>query len=186
MRTVTTVTTVYNFDELSEESQQKALEKLCGLNVSHDWWDFIYEDAATIGIEIQGFDTYRGTIDGKLTESLLDCCKLIRKDHGKNCETYKTAAQYLNTYIQAFIKWLSSQDIDDCEQLTIHWKPVDWLAEFGCNDEADEVTNDFRKALLEDYLSMLRREYDYLTSEEAIKESIHANEYEFTEDGSLA
>ena len=33
---------------------------------------------------------------------------------------------------------------------------------------------------------MLRNEYEYLTSEEAVIESIRANEYEFTEDGKLA
>jgi hypothetical protein len=31
----------------------------------------------------------------------------------------------------------------------------------------------------------LETEYDYLTSEEAIIETIEANEYEFTEDGEL-
>ena len=35
------------------------------------------------------------------------------------------------------------------------------------------------------YLGMLRREYEDRTSKEAIKESILANEYEFTEDGDL-
>jgi len=33
---------------------------------------------------------------------------------------------------------------------------------------------------------MLREEYDYLTSDEAVIESIEINNYEFTEDGTLA
>lgn len=41
------------------------------------------------------------------------------------------------------------------------------------------------KMLLEDYLSILEKEYEYLTSREAIEETIRANEYEFTEDGEL-
>lgn len=182
MRTVTTETTVYTFDEPSERSQQRALERLSELNVDQDWWDSIYEDAARVGIDIDEFDTYHGTINGKLTLDLLDSCKLIRANHGKNCETFKTAKQYLNTYIAAFKEWLPLQDKEDCES----WKPKHWLAEFSYSDEAEEVANDFRRALLEDYLSILRREYDYLTSEEAIKESIEANGYEFTEDGDLA
>jgi len=32
---------------------------------------------------------------------------------------------------------------------------------------------------------MLQKEYEYETSEEAIVETIKANEYEFTEDGNL-
>lgn len=38
-------------------------------------------------------------------------------------------------------------------------------------------------AELEDYLSILRQEYDYLTSEEHAREMIEANEYTFTVDG---
>ena len=39
--------------------------------------------------------------------------------------------------------------------------------------------------LLEDYQSLLIREYDYLISDEAIIDTIQANEYEFTESGKL-
>lgn len=45
-------------------------------------------------------------------------------------------------------------------------------------------------SLLEDiehyYLSMLRDEYEYLTSRETVEESIRANEYQFTEDGTMS
>jgi hypothetical protein len=186
VRAITTVTTVYSFDELSEESQQKALEELWDLNVDYDWWDSTYEDASRIGLKIDGFDCgNRNSINGELAESLLDCCKLIRKHHGKECETFKAAAEYLDAYIQAFKEWLPLQDHGD-EYYTNGWNNVDWLKDFEGREEAEEVTNDFRKALLEDYLSMLRREYDYQTSEEAIKETIYASEYEFTEDGHLS
>ena len=42
------------------------------------------------------------------------------------------------------------------------------------------------KALLNDYLSLLSNEYEYLISDEAIKETITANEYEFYENGKLS
>jgi hypothetical protein len=182
MRTFITETTVYSFDGLSEKSQQKALEKLWDINVDYGWWDFIYEDAARIGLDINEFDIDRHIICGDLKEDLLDCCKFMRQQHGKECKTFKTAEQYLKEYIDAFKQWLRLQDKEDFED----WKIVDWLKEFGYSDEAAEITSDFRKALLEDYLIILRNEYDYLTSEEAIKEAIYANEYEFTADGELS
>jgi len=37
----------------------------------------------------------------------------------------------------------------------------------------------------EEYLSLLRQEYEYLTSKDAIVETIQANDYEFTEEGKL-
>jgi hypothetical protein len=46
--------------------------------------------------------------------------------------------------------------------------------------------HEFKYALLEEYLSMLRREVDYMQSTEYIEEGIRANEYEFTEDGKRA
>jgi hypothetical protein len=46
------------------------------------------------------------------------------------------------------------------------------------------------KDILRDYMRWiyrtLEKEYDYMTSEEAIKETIIANDYEFTKDGSRA
>lgn len=178
---VTHTITLYKFNELSEEAQNNALSKLSDINVDHDWWDHIYEDAKTIGLKITGFHLEHKIINGPLTEYLLDCCRLIRHNHGKDSDTFKTAKQYLQEYIQAFIKWKEENKDDDNKD----WKPADWLYEFRYTDEADEITNEFRKALLQDYLIMLDIEYDYLTSEEAIKEAIEANEYLFHEDGTL-
>jgi hypothetical protein len=41
------------------------------------------------------------------------------------------------------------------------------------------------KDILYEYLEMLRQEYEYQTSEEAIIETIEANEYTFLEDGTM-
>lgn len=175
--------TLYRFQELDESAQEKAMERLWDLNVDYDWWDHIYHDAADVGLKITGFDTYRNTISGELTDYLLDSCKLIRKNHGKDCETFKTAKVYLDEYIEAFVKWReaeqSSGDQDDFEG----WKPADFLEEFKWTDEAKEVEKEYQKALLEDYLILLRDEYDYRTGKEALRESILAGEYLFTENG---
>jgi hypothetical protein len=51
--------------------------------------------------------------------------------------------------------------------------------------EAYELTEALN-GKLEEFLSQLREAYDYLTSEEAIKETIISNEYEFTINGDFA
>lgn len=180
---VTRERTLYKFDEPDERAQEKVLESLWDLNVDHDWWDHIYRDAANIGLKITELDTYRNTISGELTDYLLDSCKLIRKNHGKDCETFKTAKGYLNQYIAAFVKWREIEQSSEVDDEFESWKPIDFLEEFKWTDEAREIEKEYQKALLEDYLSLLRGEYDYLTSEENIKESIRANDYLFTEDG---
>jgi len=184
---VTTERTLYKFDELDERAQEKALELFWDLNVDYDWWDTTYRDAASIGLRITGFDfDHRNTISGKLTDYMLDSCKLIRENHGRECETFKTAKDYLNQYIAAFVKWREIEQSSEVDDEFENWKPIDFLEEFKWTDEAREIEEEYRKALLEDYLSILREEYDYLTSEENIKESIRANDYLFTEYGTHA
>jgi hypothetical protein len=50
-------------------------------------------------------------------------------------------------------------------------------------DDLSDMEANFLDSLLEDYAIMLQKEYEYLQSEEAITETIVANEYEFTEEG---
>jgi hypothetical protein len=185
MPTTKTVTyTLYKFDELSEEAQDKALNDHWDLNVDHDWWECTYEDAATVGLKITEFDIDRSTIKGELTENFLESCGSVRADHGAHCDTFKTAKIYLVKYIEEFKKWMkkekdSSENDCGCD----HWKMKDWLAEFKYVEESDEVERNYKLALLEDYLVLLKKEYDYQTSREQIIGSIRANDYDFNEDG---
>ena len=158
MRTETHVVKIYTFDELPENIKQKAIEKLWDINVDYEWWEFIYEDAANVGIKITGFDTGRGNdITGDFIWYAIDVCKAILLEHGKNTETYKTASTFLPELKK------------------------EWEEDYGGEEAAEE----FKRAILEDYLAMLRSEYEYFTSEERIIETIQANEYEFTEDGEI-
>lgn len=149
MRKYTIEHVVYKFEELSKESQEKALDNMYDINTDHDWWEFIYEDANLVGLEITGFDLARRDITGKLIENMQQVCDNILRSHGNTCDTYVTAEKNKHRHGE-----------DNEEQ--------------------------FEKDLLEDYLKILQEEYDYLTSEEAIIETIKANEYEFYEDGRLA
>lgn len=178
--------TLYTIDELDGSARDKALSHLWDLNIDYDWWEHIYEDAATIGLQITAFDLgSRKSIAGKLTESLRDCCALIRKHHGEECHTFKTARQYLKGYARALEVWRACE-LETCPEGYEEFSPSDWLGEFDSTYEYKDIEEEFKKALLQDYLSMLQDEHDYQTSEEQILESVRANEYLFTEDGELA
>ena len=155
MRQVTT--TVYKFSELSESAQDKALDQLGDINVNHDWYQYTYDDANAIGLRIDSFDTGRSnSIEGALTMDAYEVMALIQKEHGESAPTYKLAQEFL----------LRNK------------------AEDG-SDEKEALEKEFEYALLEEYLSMLRGEVEYLQSREAIIESLEANDYEFTKEGSL-
>ena len=147
---------LYEFNELSTESQEKAINNLSDINVDYDWWDFIYEDAKNIGLEITGFDLGRANYcKGQFIFDPKSVANEIIKQHGQDCETHKTALQYL----------------EDSKHANY--------------DTIEDINKDFLYPLLEDYRIILQHEYEYLTSKEAIIETIKANEYTFTIDGKL-
>lgn len=53
MRTIKT--TVYTFDELSDEAKQSAIDNNRDINIDYEWWDYIYNDTIEIG-KILGID----------------------------------------------------------------------------------------------------------------------------------
>jgi len=60
-----------------------------------------------------------------------------------------------------------------------------YLADCLRVDESEELDKEFLKSLLEDYRIILSKEYDYLTSDELIRESLIANDYWLTADGKI-
>jgi hypothetical protein len=177
MRTETTTRNLYTFDELSDEAKEKALEECRDINVCFDWWEFIYEDAERIGLKIQSFDLDRRRhATGKFIESAFDCASKIIKEHGEKCETYKTAKAFLSDWAELVTKYsdgINTQEV--CED-----------NEYEFDQEADELESEFLKSILEDYSISLQNEYEYLYEDEAVRETIEANEYEFTEEGKRA
>lgn len=163
MRTITTHTTVYKFGELSEEAQRKALENLYDINVSFDWWESTYEDAETIGCEIKGFDIDRGSYCRLACNDAHATALLIVENHGPDCDTRKLAEQYLKDHD-------ALERDEDGDIFT---------------DLLEALDVEFIRALGEEYLSLLRQEYEYQTSEEAVKETIECNEYDFTIEGRI-
>jgi hypothetical protein len=157
---------VYKFDELTEEQQQKAVEGYYDFNVDQDWWEFVYDDAANVGLKITGFDTER-ECTGNFVGSAKATAKAILANHGKTCDTYKTAARYYIERVRII------ENVKRGKRL------------LGVGRQLKSLDDDFLYSLLEDYRSLLRKDYDYQTSDEAIRESLVANDYWFTEDGKI-
>jgi len=175
MRTIVTRTDAYKFEELSETAKQAALENMVYINVEgFNWWDATYEDAKNIGLIITGFELeqYKHAT-GKLNYSLKETVQAIQQDHGDTCETFKLAEKFDKEYDQLVGKYSSEKDPERVAE--------DKEDEF--DEEADILEELFLKELLEAYADILEKDYEYNTSTEAIKETIEANEYEFTKEG---
>jgi hypothetical protein len=176
---------IYKFEELSDEAKEKAIEDFRDGNLDYDWWDNTYEDARNVDLKITGFDTGRGNrINIEFYGLAKDTAESILKEHGESTETYKLAKEFIKTNnflqntIEVYIELLEETELEDeqeryTENLEFH------------EDEMEELSDEFLKDLGEEYLSMLKNEVEYLQSDEAIIETIEANEYEFLQNGEM-
>lgn len=159
MRTIRTK--VYFFHELNKEGQSKALQNYFNINVDYNWWNSTYSDAEMIGLKITSFDLERNKhACGNFIISAYDTATKITENHGDMCETYSLAVGYLAGY----------DNINNEEET---------------NQSIDELDEEFLKQILSAYADMLEKECEYLQSEEAIKSTFEANEYEFTSNGKM-
>jgi len=164
---------LYKFNELNEEAKNTVLERHWDINTDHEWWDGVCYDAENIGLKINSFDIDRASYCN--CEFMYDACYTANKiieNHGPDCETYKDAAQFLADYEKTLENAEKNED-------------GDFLYNIETEQELEELEDEFLYSLSEDYRIMLDKEYEYLTSEEAISETLIINEYDFTEDGEM-
>ena len=164
---------IYSFDELSESAKETAR------NWFRDGMEYFIgstEDAEQIGLNITEYDIYHQSIKGKFTQSAMSTMWAIEREHGEDCETYRTAQQFKTAWAELVKKHSDGINTDIVTE--------DNQYEF--DQEADELEEEFLRELLEDYLVMIRKDYEYQESDEWIDENIRINEYEFTEKGKIA
>ena len=204
MRTIETV--VYKYDELSESAQQTAREWYLEGGLDYFWWDFSYEDFARVA-EILGIDLSQKPIplmNGKHRyEPEIYFTGFYSQGSGSSfvgtysyakgavakIKAYAPQDEELHRIAQAL------QDIQrkhfyrltaDITSVRDHYIRVEVNDSENCYRDIGDAENDVR-GLMNDFnnwmFKRLEDEYEYLTSDEAVAESIIANEYEFDEDG---
>lgn len=154
-------TKVYQFSELSAKAKLAAIENFRDINVQFDWWFCTYEDAEQAGLKLTEHDTDSASfvrcLRGEFINSAPETMEYILDNHGKHCETYKTALKYKNKFA------LTSSETNE--------------------DELEAIEDAFLSELLIDYTNMLQEQLEYEYSDKAVIETIEANEYDFTADG---
>jgi len=166
---------VYTFDELNEKAKQTAIETHRFVNVDYNWWACTYGDAEeNSGIRLTGFE-----IDGNLSatgefiEGAMESAWLVTDNHREDTPTYEIAQSFLTA--RSEIVWRHSDGVH-----------IDKVAEGNEADfdaEVDELETNYLKNMLKAYAKILQNESDYLQTDEAVIETIQANEWEFTEEG---
>lgn len=185
---------VFKFNELSDEVQEKVIEKYYDWNVSYDWWDTVYDDtkeiASLMGIDIKdiSFSGFYSQGDGACFIGHYE----YKKESVKNVKSYAPTDTELheiveNLYLEqkkhfyAIYATIESTGRYFNQSIDVE---KDQAYDFEGNYDGSVI-----KQLLNEFAgwiyNRLEKEFEYLTSEEAIKESIEANEMEFEIDGTI-
>ena len=158
---------VYKLSELSEDAKQKAIESNYDINVNYEWWDCDYDN---------------------FIEHL--------EEIGLTCEKF-----YFSTDRENYIEPVNLKVIDGrlflkackvdlrIKEAKLILEETDFsVSESKYNTPIETEDNDYSAIVqdkLSDFLIILKSDYEYLTSEKAIIETLEGNDYDFTVDGTL-
>jgi len=177
------------FEELSEERKEQEIENLREINTEHNWWEYSLEDICgqieeKTKIELEGvdlmFDFFRKGHSGVWTDG--DTLTRAISDKYPNLEDLDISKEFgVWAYIglrQDEIEnddiWLYEEDeeVDDLTKLL--QDKQDEQTKDNIIDDISEILDIFSKGY-----NSLYEEYDYLTSDKGIIETIEANDMEF-------
>lgn len=190
-------TKAYKFDELSKEAKENAIEKFRNQQQQHGEYLYFFAESCSEQAKEKGFEeidlTYSLSCsqgDG-LSFSAKEYTKLeelFNSVLGKGKEkTAKILAENCEVKIeknQGHYCYASNSDV----QIRLEG----YSSALNCTnfDRCDEVVEKVEEMLINIYLELCKQlekegyaDIEYQDSDEAIKETIEANEYEFTEDG---
>jgi hypothetical protein len=187
--------TTYQFSELSEEAKKIAIEKNRNFNVGYnDWQEFtidsIKEAGELLGIEIQNFyySGFSSQGDGAMFVGdyayKKGAAKKIREYWPTETELHNIADSLQSIQKSVFYGLTASTRHQG------HYYHENCMIVYVDHNTGREVTG-YEETELTDILRdfcqwayhLLEKEYEYLVSDEAIEESLIANECEFTENG---
>lgn len=211
MKTITLK--LYSFDELDKKSKEKALTTYRGVNVDFDWWDDEFEDfielCSYMGIAVIKdsikFRGFYGQGDGSGFSAKVD---LVQLQDAIKTEAWKSFAPlqqfpFHPARIDRRIWPLIANNILPNEpQIISTQRQYGVVVDLGSYviNEGDRLHDNVFEELdkLEEWLrkiavtlnrhlyASLEKQYEFLISDTAIKESILSNDYLFTADGRSA
>ena len=174
---------VYKFAEFSDDAKERAINALRYINVEFNWYEDTFDTIRTagtlVGLDIDRiyFDTDLYCIFNADYEYVRGAVKAVRNEFpwaDDLCQVAKDLQDLQRRRFYSLRCEVSSQRVSNSYR----------CFRFGEDYECDALGD-----ILDDFAHwariLLRDEYEWLTSDEAIREMIEANEYEFTEEGKL-
>ena len=156
---------VYKFEELDKPTKEKVIENYKYINVEDTfWYDWIKEDFKRLGLEIQEIDLGRRNYIKIYIDNFKDTSESILQEFGDSVGVKQTAKNYLDEYEKIQANFKEDEDVER---------------------EVELLDIEYEKEYSEDILSYLRLNYEWEITDEAIINTIEANDYDFTTDGKI-
>jgi hypothetical protein len=187
------------YDEWDERVRKKILERQWDINIDHSWWDFVYDDVTTIG-ELMGIDISKIYFSGFSSQGDGACFESsysYKKGGVKKVKEYVPLDTTLHNIaerlqivqkphfykLSASVKQSGHYMHEYCTEILVY-KDGNYLY-----SDAEQKAEEELIGILRDYMRWIYRslnsEYEGLTSEEAIIDTLRTNEYEFNERGKI-
>lgn len=211
MKTITLK--LYSFSELGKTSKEKALSTYRDLNVNFDWWDNDFEDfielcsymsIAVIKDKIK-FRGFYSQGDGSGFSAFVNIPQLVTAIENQSWKEYALLQEFVFTVPQIdrrVMALVANGLLSGEPQIIGRTRQYGVTTDLGISEiikdgkthdnifeELDKLEEWLRSIaeILNRYLyKSLENQYEFLTSDAAIKESILTNEYLFTADGRTA
>jgi len=203
MRTETVTREIFQFSELDDSAKEAAREWYRAGALDYEWWECTIDDfvtiAATLGIETSAdkvfFSGFYSQGDGASFHGSYSykkgAAKAIR-DYAPTDETLHAIADRLQD-VQRRNFYRLSAELSRNHYAGNYYHENTVSIDVFKNGEPDDnfpETADEVRDIMRDLMRWLYRtleaEHDYLLSDEAVDETIKANDYEFTEEGERA
>jgi hypothetical protein len=203
MRTITT--TVYRVDELKPDVRQRVVNEHRLINLNHDWYDAVYDDftviAEILGVSLNigepkfsGFSSqgdgasFTGTwsYNTQWHKQLTDHAPADTDLHEIGAALEGIALDYDAT---AWVRLDRTRFTHYVHEKTVTITESECVTSGGDVaflpvDAEEQILYQLRR-LMQWLYQQLQNEYDYLTSDEAIIETLTAHDYEFLADGTI-
>lgn len=180
---------VYKFEELPLEGQKKAIERYSDINTDYDWWEGVYETEKNnmekmgiknIEINFSGF--YSQGDGASFTGMISDYVLFLEKIGVEINEEIKKEIEECPLDIE-FERDSHMYSHENTCSVCINTYYNEKLEKFF--DKVEEKIELWRFEKCREIYKNFKSTYEYLTSDEAIKEILTCNEYFFTIDGEI-
>jgi hypothetical protein len=189
----------YHFDELSNDAKENARNWFRENYPDYGWWDCVYdcfkEKAFNAGFDVDKiyFSGFWSQGDGAMFE-YSSIHNALRIEFIKNLKLSPMREGWLlnNTCVSGSAKQSGRYYHNKSASHSIYWEvdngDLHWSKNFhkwieNYADAFEDYVVDKYDELCHELYSSLKKEYEYLVSDENIDETIRINEYLFTENG---